>query len=90
MRARLLPKFMTLLLPPPWRAMMKYQAAMVMTIIRIKGKNSIYHGVTTGARYSTVKGRSLTLTSSRVLPWAVAVIWRTVSIKSEPMVVSKS
>ena len=60
MRAWLLPKFITLLLPPPCRAITKYQSPMEITRIITNGKNSIYHGVTSGARYCTVKLKSVT------------------------------
>ena len=49
-RARLLPKFITLLLPPPWRAMTKYHSSMLTPMISKKGMNSIYQGVTMGGR----------------------------------------
>ena len=54
------------------------------------GRNSTHQDVCTGARYSTVKLRSFTVTSSSALPCLLASICRTVSIKSLPMVVSKS
>ena len=65
---------MTLLLPPLWARIMKYHSAMKMPATSRKGRKSYHQGVTTGARYSTVKRKSLTETSSRGLPCRVASI----------------
>ena len=72
--ARLLPKLIYLAVTAAWRAIRKYHSSMVTPMMSRQGKNSIYQGVTKGARYSTEKGRSLTLTCYRGTTFLVAVM----------------
>ena len=93
--AWLLPKLITLEFPPVcWRIII-YQNTMTKPSGIRKGIISIYQGVTTGGRYSSLSLRppnsiSFRLTTAGSTSFFDAYIRVSVSIKSAPMVLSKS